>query len=99
MEVLERFDMVCVGAEIVDEYEAEGFLLRSDGKYAVVIIERDNSRGIVSSVWIGTFHDREEARNSLKDLLYNLGRLNDKGFGCYEAIPIKGPRMLTFRMS
>lgn len=97
MEVLERIDMVCIGAEVVDEYEAEGLLLRDEGKYAVVIIERDNYRGSILSVWIGTFSDQVEAKNALKDLLYNLGRLNDTGFGCHEATSTEGPRTLTFR--
>lgn len=87
MEVLERLNMVCVGAEVIDEYEAEGLLLKDEGKYTVLVIEKDNSKRIIKSAWIGTFFDLEEARNALKDLLYNLGRLNDTGFGCHEVIP------------
>ncbi len=77
--------MVCVGAERVDEYEAEGFLLRDEEGYTVLVVERENLEGRFPAVWIGKFSNLEEARNALRDMLYNLGRLNDRGFGCHEA--------------
>ncbi len=85
LDVLDKLDMVCIGAERVDEYEAEGFLLRGRDGYTVLIVERENLEGKFPAVWIGTFPDLEEARNALRDMLYNLGRLNDRGFGCHEA--------------
>ncbi len=85
LDVVDKLDMVCVGAERVDEYEAEGFLLRGRDGYTVIIVERENLEGRFPAVWIGTFPDLEEARNALRDMLYNLGRLNDRGFGCHEA--------------
>ncbi len=84
-DVLEKVDMVCVGAQRVDEYEAEGFLLSGPRGYVVLVVERDNSEGAFPAVWVGEFEDETEARNSLRDMLYNLGRLNDRGFGCHEA--------------
>ncbi len=85
LDVLDKIDMVCVGAERVDEYEAEGFLLGGEEGYTVLIVERENLKGRFPAVWIGKFSDLEEARNALRDMLYNLGRLNDRGFGCHEA--------------
>ncbi|MCD6348718.1 MAG: hypothetical protein J7L91_03755 [Candidatus Korarchaeota archaeon] len=85
LKVVDKVDMVCIGPERVDEYEAEGFLLTDGSGYSVVIVERDNIEGDFPAVWVGHFDDLEEARSAMRDVLYNLGRLNDRGFGCHEA--------------
>lgn len=87
LEVCERIDLICRGAWRVDEYRAEGYVIRDPPDYIVLIIERDNERGITPRIWLGRFGSYEEARNSLRDSLYNLGRREDRGFGCYEAFP------------
>ncbi len=80
--------MVCVGPERVDDYEAEGFLVKRDDSYIVIVVERDNSRGIILGVWFDEFSEKGEAKDSLKDILYTLGRIHDRGFGCHEAISV-----------
>lgn len=80
LEVVERIDMVCRGAWRVDEYRAEGYLARDPPTYLILIVERGSPY-----IWLGEFSSYEEARNSLRDTLYNIGRREDRGFGCYEA--------------
>lgn len=87
LEVLERVDIICRGAWRVDEYRAEGYLLEDPPKYLVLVVERDNERGNTPFIWLGEFRSYEEARGSLRDTLYNLGRKEDRGFGCHEAFP------------
>ncbi len=82
--------MVCIGPGRVDEYEAEGFLIKKDGSYVVIVVERDNSRGAVLGIWFDEFNEEGEARDSLRDILYTLGRIHDRGFGCHEAISVLG---------
>ncbi len=84
-EIVDKVDMVCIGAKRIDEYEAEGFLLKGDDGYAVIIVEKENVREEFPGVWIGKFNDIQEARNEMRAILYNLGRMNDRGFGCHEA--------------
>ncbi len=93
LEVVDKVDMVCIGAKRIDEYEAEGFLLKGQG-YVVLIIEKEKGdiEENILGAWMGRFDDIEEARNEMKDILYNLGRMNDRGFGCHEA-----PSILNFR--
>ncbi|MEM0268194.1 MAG: hypothetical protein QXU50_05680 [Candidatus Korarchaeum sp.] len=80
LEVVERIDIVCRGAWRVDEYRAEGYLVRDPPGYLILIVERGSPY-----IWLGEFSSYEEARNSLRDTLYNIGRREDRGFGCYEA--------------
>ncbi len=87
LEVAGRIDIICRGAWRVDEYRAEGYLLRDPPDYLVLIVERDNERGVTPFIWLGKFSSYDEARNSLRDFLYNLGRREDRGFGCHEAFP------------
>jgi hypothetical protein len=86
LKVICRIDMVCRGAERVDEYRAEGYLLSDPPEVIAVIVERDNERGTTPYIWLGTFKSSDEAMNSLKDMLYNIGRMEDRGFGCHEAV-------------
>ncbi|MCC6029656.1 hypothetical protein D9Q81_08505 [Candidatus Korarchaeum cryptofilum] len=86
LKVICRIDMVCRGAERVDEYRAEGYLLSDPPEVIAVIVERDNERGTTPYIWLGTFKSSDEAMNSLKDMLYNIGRREDRGFGCHEAV-------------
>ncbi|MCS7102850.1 MAG: hypothetical protein NZ992_03090 [Candidatus Korarchaeum sp.] len=88
LEVAERIDIICRGAWRVDEYRAEGYLLKDPPKYLVLIVERDNERDSTPFVWLGEFPSYEEARESLRDTLYNLGRKEDRGFGCHESFSL-----------
>ncbi len=94
LKIVDKVDMVCIGAERVDEYEAEGFLLEGDNGYTVIVVEKENIREEFLGVWVGKFDDVQEARNEMKDLLYNLGRINDRGFGCHEAPLILNSRKI-----
>ncbi|RDD53487.1 MAG: hypothetical protein BA066_04205 [Candidatus Korarchaeota archaeon NZ13-K] len=90
LEVSERLDIICRGAWRIDEYRAEGYIIRDPPRYLVLVVERDGESGTTPSVWLGEFSSYEEARDSLRDVLYNIGRREDRGFGCHEAIPSGG---------
>ncbi len=85
--LLKKISMVCVGADRVDSYEAEGYIFEYEGRMLAFVVEKErNAREKVLSVWFGEFPDEESALKSLRDVQYDLGRMNDRGFGCHEAI-------------
>ena len=85
--LLRKISMICVGAERVDSYEAEGYIFEHEGRLFGFIVEKErNDREKILDVWFGEFSDEESALKRLRDVQYDLGRMNDRGFGCHEAI-------------
>ena len=84
--ILDKIEWVCVGPERVDEYVAEGLIIEEEGEIVAIVREWRSGRQ-VGERRLGTFEDLRSAREHLKDILYNLGRENDMGFGCFTAKP------------
>ncbi len=85
--LLKKISMICVGANRVDSYEAEGYVVRDGSRYLTFIVEKERDKTEkVLGVWFGEFSSLDEALKTMRNIQYDLGRMNDRGFGCHEAI-------------
>ncbi len=91
VDLIKKISMVCVGAERVDSYEAEGYIVKDGHRYIAFIVEKEKDKTEkLLGVWYGEFSELDEALKALRNVQYDLGRMNDRGFGCHEALDYSG---------